>query len=428
MMQVQETAALEVPNILGISAKSIHVSKSSTKSEWLDAAIDAKRGRYELQRVAQTLLFDSALHHSQQKRVVWCQRTMQHDAVGVFRQSEGCGARLTGLTTCGSVWHCPICAAKIAEARRKELSKAMTAWINDGGSVQLLTLTFPHRYDQRLADIVKAFTKALQSFKNCRAFKRLMSTASRAGSIRSLEATHGCNGWHPHTHDLVFLAEPLGMVEIDILKSEWYKALRRAGLVEKSQLSDVLAHGLDLQDGSYAAEYIAKFGHDAAWGASSEMTKPHAKVGTTGEVDGEAHYTPFQLLAWAKNGDEEAAALFREFAEAFEGKRMLSWSRGLRKKLTGLEDELTDEQIAAHDDQAPDEVRIGNLDQDQFALLLSRNMIGELIAYVARCCTNPETGQSDIDEFVEAVKRQKKTHGSAYRYANKYGGGYLQLH
>ena len=34
---------------------------------------------------------------------------------------------------------------------------------------------------------------------------QIRTTDDRAGSIRSLETTWGENGWHPHTHDLVFL-------------------------------------------------------------------------------------------------------------------------------------------------------------------------------------------------------------------------------
>src|SRR5664279_2587900 len=76
-----------------------------------DEAVDApRRMRYQLQRAAQGLLPGERVKH--------CQRsTMNEYGVGVFRSSDG-GASFGNLATCGSVWHCPVCAAKITEQRR----------------------------------------------------------------------------------------------------------------------------------------------------------------------------------------------------------------------------------------------------------------------------------------------------------------------
>lgn len=417
-------------NILGISAKSVHVSGKGRRVKDLAAGLKAKSLRYTLSRAAGSLLFDPGKAAGEQKRVCWCCRTVRSkgESVGVFRQVEGGGARFSGLATCGSVWHCPVCAAKITEARRRELDLALTAWVKQGGVVQLLTLTFPHDAEQPLADLLERFGKALQSFKNSRPYKGALDDAGREGSIRSLETTWGENGWHPHTHDLVFLRRELTPREVDILKSAWVKALMKQGLGSREKFSDMFDHALDVQDGRYAAEYVAKFGRDAEWGASAEMTKPHAKIGAIGEVAGEAHYTPFQLLAWAEQGDAKAAALFREYAEAFEGKRMLSWSPGLRKTLTGMEHELPDEMIAAHDDPAPDEERVGELHIDQLAVLLSRNRMGDFLRYVAESCWNPATAQQDIDDYIAHLAMLPKTHSSQYRKRRFIGSGFQVLH
>jgi hypothetical protein len=183
-----------------------------------------------------------------------------------------------------------------------------------------------------------------------------------------------------------------------------------------------------VQDGRYAAEYVAKFGRDAEWGASAEMTKPHAKIGGMGEVGGAAHYTPFQLLAWAERGDAKAAALFREYAAAFEGKRMLSWSPGLRKTLTGMEHELPDEVLAAHEEPAPDEARVGELHLDQLAVLISRNRMGDFLRYVAESCWNADTSQNDIDDYIAHLAALPKTHGGQYRKRRGFGSGFVVLH
>lgn len=420
-------------NILGISAKSIHRPQNQglADAERRDAAIAAKAHRFELQRTAQGLLYDGAKSAQEQRRVCWCHRHIRTrgDSVGVFRSDEGQGARFSSVATCGSVWHCPICAGKITEARRKELSLALTGWVSHGGLANLMTLTFPHERSMPLGELLAKFAKALQSFKNSKAYKAIMTDAGRAGSIRSLETTWGENGWHPHTHDLVFLTRELTTTEVDTLKSKWVHACVKAGLCDGSDAKrgDMMNHGLDWADGRYAAEYIAKFGHDAAWGASAEMTKPHSKVGKVGEFGGADHYTPFQLLAWAHGGDEKAAALFREFAAAFEGKRMLSWSPKLRLLLTGFEHELTDEQLAAHDDPAPGEVRMGELHHDQYAVLLSRNRLGDFLAYVARCVFDLDTAQADIDAYVDSIRALPSSHSGRYLKKGFIGRRTLEL-
>src|ERR1043165_405157 len=51
------------------------------------------------------------------------------------------------LMTCGSVWHCPVCAAKISEERRIELSEAMQKTTL---SPVMLTYTFQHNQGNSL--------------------------------------------------------------------------------------------------------------------------------------------------------------------------------------------------------------------------------------------------------------------------------------
>jgi hypothetical protein len=441
MIAPSTAAAPGGSNILGISAKSIHRAGNQrlTEAERVEAQLAAKERKFTLQRTAQALLYSADKPAAEQARVCWCHRTIRTtgDFVGVYRTDAGTSARFSGVSTCGSVWHCPICAGKITEQRRKELDLAVTAWVKSGGKVELLTLTFPHESDMPLAELLAKFAKALQSFKNSKGYKRITVAAGRAGNIRSLETTWGENGWHPHVHELVFLSGDITDADVDALSDLWVRALIKAKLATTADISNMLAPcgngargciALTLQDGKYAAEYIAKFGHDSAWGASSEMTKPHSKLGKVGEFGGADHYTPFQLLAWADAGDDRAAALFREFADAFTGKRMLSWSPKLRLLLTGFEKELSDEELAAHDEPTPDESKVGELHKDQYAILLSRNRLGEFIGYVSRCCWNPDTGQADIDNYITTIQTLPKSHSGRYLQKRFIGRGNIELH
>ena len=71
---------------------------------------------------------------------------------------------------------------------------------------------------------------------------------------------------------------------------------------------------------------------------ADEVTKGHIKKGKEGSA------TPWDLLRQSEEGCEQSGRLFQVFAEAFKGKRQLSWSKGLKSLLQV--DEVTDEQLA----------------------------------------------------------------------------------
>jgi hypothetical protein len=110
------------------------------------------------------------------------------------------------------------------------------------------------------------------------------------------------------------------------------------------------AHGLKLDDGSKAARYVSK------WSLEDEMTKGHTKKATHGE-------TPFDFLRayLAHKNDKQAAALFIEFAQTFEGKRQLHWSKGLKRRYAITD--KTDETLSAEHDKLAQLLGTITLDQ-----------------------------------------------------------------
>lgn len=397
---------------LGITAKSLH----RPQNQGLSAG---QRLNFKLQRTAQSLLFRRGAE--KQHRTCWCCRTVQGDGVAVKRRADGMGARLSGVGTCGSVWACPVCAAKITEGRRAELMEGMARAKALGFAPFLLTLTTPHGREHVLVDLLASFQKALTSFKNSKTYKNTMIEAGRLGSIRSLEVTWGQeNGWHPHTHDLVFVREGFEH-RLDVLKDAWFKALKKAGLADDPKLGDVLEHGLDLRDGTYAAEYVAKFGREATnegWGLSGELTKSHAKIGMRS-----GRFSPFQILAFAEHGDDHARVLFAEFAEAFEGKRMLSYSPGLKKEIG--QGDLSDEVLASMDTPMPDEEHAGSLSIDDFHEVVKRGAVPDLLDFAAKYLVEAETAQADLDEWLTWLKSTPATMGGALRQRRHFGSGPL---
>lgn len=300
-------------------------AKSSAAPPQFDP-MAARVARFALQSVAKKFLPDS--------RTAKCLRLRAFGQdIKVIRSIEYKTASYTGLQTCGSVWACPVCAAKIAERRRVEIQAAMALHKASGGSVNLLTLTTPHQRMDSLKDLLAMQAVALKYFFKDFSAKAVFQGMGVIGQIRALEVTHGRlspsnNGWHPHYHLLVFCASGVDLDGFaDRLYTRWAACCVRAGLGEPSRL-----HGLKLDDGSKAASYVIK------WGLEDEMTKGHTKKARHGE-------TPFDFLRsyLANAQDKQAGALFKEFAETFKGKRQLYWSAGL-KKLFGI-GEVTDEEL-----------------------------------------------------------------------------------
>lgn len=394
--------------------------------------------RFGLLRTAQRLLNDPGLAVGEQPRTVWCHRAIATEyadeaTITVYRAADGSDASVHGLVTCGSVWNCPVCASKVAEERRRELQLAMVKAAAEQLHPYLLTLTASHAVTDALSDLLEKQRLALKYFKSAKRYRKVAEETGRAGGVKAAECTYSDrNGWHPHSHEIIFAAPDAdsGRTKRQ-LKRAWLEACIRAGLVpgvrsERAkgrgrrrltivgEPGDRLAairahwrHGLDLTGGAYAAEYITKYGHDEAWGMSSEVTRGVAKAGARGRGwDETVHVTPFQLLAWASRGDRKAGALFREYAEAMAGKRQLVWSARLKDRL-GITD-ATDEELACGADPMPDRQEVGQLVPEEWAVVLSRDAVPELIRYAAECCIDPRTGQSDLLDFIASLRARPR--------------------
>ncbi|WP_328305846.1 hypothetical protein [Actinomycetospora sp. NBC_00405] len=300
-------------------------------------------------------------------------------------------AGYSGLASCGSVWSCPQCAAKIATRRADELSKVMRAVDGAGGSAFLLTLTMRHSrgdrlglskderarlrrleenrslyeaananhwdFDEREAEAEAIEENTLRQARGCwdvlsDAWARVTSGGAwqadqelfggLLGWARVVEVTDGDNGWHVHVHALLCFGAQVsaelvaGSVGARMF-ARWRGALERKGFDASDD------HGWDLRrvqlgDGDLA-DYFTKIAH--------EVTGSHRKEGQRA-----GGRTPMQLLADAVDTYEESAmARWWEWEQSSEGRRQLTWSTGRRdlRRLAMLGEEATDEDIAAED-------------------------------------------------------------------------------
>ncbi|TAJ76112.1 MAG: hypothetical protein EPO42_13310 [Gallionellaceae bacterium] len=398
----------------------------------------AGAARYNLLRTAQAILAKSGLDWKEQHRTCWCSRSLKRgdETVDVYRNEARDGASFAGLNRCGNLHTCPVCAAKVAELRRKQLSAGMVNHCDNGGWAYLLTFTFPHTSDEKLQDLLKRFDKARQRFQNSKAWKAFKKEAGVIGVVNSLEFTVSQeNGWHPHVHMLAFTkskkafgeGQPvnnqgdLDSLRIQELKLLWVQVLFKCGLGEQAKLTDMMNHALNVRGGEKAAEYIAKFGRDEKWGASSELARSHAKTGAAGEKWGVLHFTPFQLLVWAGEGDAWAIHRFREFGEAVEGKRALVWSPKLKAALQ-VED-VDEETWIENDEPQPEQVLVGSLSSEQFAVLQSRKCVAQFLEYAATCAND----QVDIDDFIDGVRQLDKIASGSLLAKREFSGGKLVI-
>lgn len=304
------------------------------------------------------------------ERVAKCLRVpTSSESVDIHKTISTGNFHYQNLQTCGSVWHCPCCAAKISEKRKAEVQQAITTHEANGGQVLLLTLTLPHRLNQSLKVVLNTLSKAHRLFEKSRPYNEGFKVQSGlVGRIRGLEVTYGANGWHPHLHLLLFVDRVADLKQAEHqLLTIWKKVVVKQGFDEPNH------HGLTLENGEKAAQYVGK------WGLEHELTKGHIKRSREG-------YTPFDLLrvivgTYAGSGKNvdvfDAVNLFREYGKIFKGKRQLVWSNGLRKMLH-LATEKTDEEIA---DQVDEETSFfAKIPLNVWRVILTKEKRGEVLA------------------------------------------------
>lgn len=334
----------------------------SGSGSWLDR-LDPRRRRFFLQAAARELLIHLRIAH--------CLRTPFSSVVWLRRHRPTSKASYDGLQTCGLIWVCPVCAAKISERRRVQLGAAIGAWEALGGRVCLATFTVRHGKGDGLPELLAGLGVAFDRTKSGKAWQEVKTRHGIAGSIRALEVTHGRHGFHPHLHVLLFTAADVdgGRLDAD-LRHLWDLGIRRAGL------KDVNEHGVSVGLAQMTiAEYVAKFGRDRApdtWGPKEELVRANRKRGRAG------NRTPWDLLAaYACEHDGQAGSLFRGYAEAMKGKHQLTWSTGLRAMVLPDEKEQTDEELAA----APGEDTsvLAGLTLAQWRVVLANDSRAELL-------------------------------------------------
>lgn len=360
---------------LGTNAKS---STTCVDPELAAKARAARAQRYQALSQARVFFgFEGArkeIHGDKVHRTFACHFARLSNFVQVHHSAVHQRSFYGGLATCGSVWACPVCAAKIQERRRQELVQFMDYAYGSGDAPVMVTFTFPHVRFDSLEDLILRQRLAFKLLREGNSFQLFKKRFSFKGLIRSLEVTHGANGWHPHTHEL-WLVRPMVKAEREDFQrfviNRWEQCCVKAGLLDPSDRMNVHAfrlHSVDVRFRVTSAEYLAKQDSSRRWGVEHEMSKASSKKGRLSGVH------PHEFLLRNQSGD---SGLYLEYAITMRDKRcrQLYWSAGL-KDLVGLDD-LTDEEIADRQDERAD--LLGLLIPEQWRLVTAAGAVGELL-------------------------------------------------
>jgi len=339
---------------------------------------------YKLRSTSQSILRRGHRVHVCQKLANYTVLNGAGD-VGLSRSSSTGNAHFHGFAVCGDVHACPVCRNKIGEVRVNEILSVL-GWhrvFNDGIAL-LATFTARHDKTDVLTDVVDCMSEAKRHFSSVAAVKNTKALLGYNNMISGRDLTHGhLNGWHPHYHDIWLIAGSAfkssyfrqlslklqrfaiknnlltqgGALSIVAIKSflskQWAQSCVKAGLKEPSE-----SRGFDLlwrKDGSDAVgAYISKW--------ARELATSHKKQGKNGSR------TPFQILNDLSNNFKHSdAKLWIEYTDAYYGKSMVFFGRGL-KEAAGLKD-VSDDEIA--ENQLSQHICTFNREQYQAIILYS---------------------------------------------------------
>lgn len=272
--------------------------------------------------------------------------------LGVHLLSNGTSTKLIGARPCNHSWVCPYCTARQMSKYASKIAAAIDAIdaIEDKVPI-MITFTFFHTNKYSAGECLDIITQAYalldkagtlknkkvvngKSYFNTGVWGKFLNEFQIKHKIKAVEATYGQHGWHVHYHNLYFvprnrLQDTLQFEES--LQKRWNdcilstvkklfpdrfesfnylntKYLKNPKNQHKglfiSRDDDGNARAID--SAFYVCGFDSKNGNH--WGGEKELTASHLKSAKN------EHFTLYQLLAKAYDGDEKALNKYLEFA------------------------------------------------------------------------------------------------------------------
>lgn len=281
--------------------------------------------RFALQGVAQHFVGER-FPHLKNRNFLKCYDRVRSPFVEFNRNPDTERCYLSGVITCCNTHSCPVCAQRIMRYRSFEIGEAVKDWFAEDpdNTCYLVTFTFRHTIDDRLAFLLKHSADALVYFWGHRTVRNIFDKAYRVGRITGREVRYNLNsGWHPHEHVLLFCKKT--DFDVSVFQDIWLRGLKSSGL---SGIADIAFH---IEETRSADKYLTKVSNEMVLGALKD-----------GRSSGS--YAQFQLLSEIYDGSDWAVEPFIEFFSATRGYNALRWSPGLKNRFD-IED-LNDKDIS----------------------------------------------------------------------------------
>lgn len=290
------------------------------------------------------------------KRLQLCGLPLGSD---IIARVKGNVHHYSGMSTCGSGWICPVCAAKIRFHRAHEASRAVVSALAKGMGALFVTRTIPHSAEDKLGVTLGLLAEGRRYVANQKLVKGSRKSAGYVGGIAAKEITYGESGWHPHTHDIEFCEREVSLEDFAALSHVYYEYLSKFyscnGFDGLSGQHGVRVEQVKL-DGVALAKYVAKVqeGADIRLHTAHELTRSDLKKGREGSL------MPFDIACeFFETGDMAALDLWHEYERETIGRSVIRFTKGLRARLLSNETEKTDEELAA--------LQVGGVDVVRFA-------------------------------------------------------------
>lgn len=330
--------------------------------------------------------------------------------VGLRKTDDGV-VGYAGLATCGKIWLCPVCNAKVMAKRAMEIG-AVLLWA-DQNDLKVIwgSLTSRHSIADKLDHLIGLQTHAWRTivsqrwWKDENATKRVPhecqanyatcnnvcnfdhlhaadagceyqcikqfdtewpdAAEGRVGYIRAAELTVGANGWHPHFHPIIFYngtTEEAEWHAADIV-GEWVEAVRSLGGEAQADGSQQLKVLEGIAVFEALTGYVTKATYEAGFDfakngkAKTMALEPVWSQGKDGNFKTKKKgrtgrvkgtVSHWSLLVGIAQGLADEVDRWHELEDATRGHRMITWSRGIRA-FAGVGVEKDDEAIAAEE-------------------------------------------------------------------------------
>jgi hypothetical protein len=281
-----------------------------------------------------------------------------HHFAGVQRKKDD-GRHFPGMSTCGSSWLCPVCAAKIRHHRADEVSRTVVSALAQDLDVLFVTQTIPHTAQDRLGVTLNLLGEGRRYVANARLVKALRRGAGYLGAVTSKEINYGVHGWHPHAHSIEFFERTVSLRNFSNLSLVYYEYLNwfyhQHGFDGLSLRHGVRVEQVNL-DGAVLARYVAKVQEGEAFRlhTAHELTRSDLKQGRADSL------MPFDIAReFFETGDTALLELWQEYEKESKGKSAIRFTEGLRARLLPHEAEHSDPGLAA--------LNVGGVDVVRFA-------------------------------------------------------------